>query len=72
MAASRGRTSQVAYGRSVVRVTPAARCSSRESCARSSPAGSTLAVPASTATAEAVVAGSSRGNSIRGSDSALR
>ena len=61
------RKSQVPYGRSVLRTTPAAKCKRRESCGRSSSAGLTSAVPASTATAGAVVVGSSRGSSTRGS-----
>ena len=63
------RNSHVAYGRSVVRTTPADRCSNRERCGRSSSVRATSAVPASTATAGAVVAGRSRGSGTRGSDS---
>jgi len=62
------RNNQAAYGRSVVRTTPADRCKRRESWGRSSPVRATSAVPASTATAGAVVDGRFRGRASRGSD----
>ena len=66
------RNNQVAYGRSVVRTTPADRCSRRESWGRSSAVRATSAVPASTATAGAVVDGRFRGRASRGSDWSYR
>ncbi len=66
------RKSHVAYGRSTVRTTPAARCRTRESCARLSAAGATSAVPASTATIGAIVGGSWRGSGTRGSEASYR
>ena len=56
----------------MVRTTPADKYSSRERFGRSRGAGVTSAVPASTATAGSVVAGSSRGSGVRGSGSGYR
>src|SRR5205823_9183715 len=61
------RNSQFVYGRSIVLTTPAERCNNRESCGRSSSREPTSAVPASTATADAVVVGRLRGSGRRGS-----
>jgi hypothetical protein len=64
------RNRYVPNGRSPVRTTPADRCSKRDKADTSSPADATCALPASTATADAVVAGRSRGNATRGNGSA--
>src|SRR3954469_20284406 len=56
------RNSQVVYRRTVVRTTPADRCSSRDSCGRSNRPGGTSAVPATPPTAGADVVGSEGGS----------